>query len=32
MVVQQLNGHTTPEVWLLSPRLTERESTAAPNA
>jgi DNA-binding LacI/PurR family transcriptional regulator len=32
MVVQRLNGRTTPEVRLLSPRLTERESTAPPPA
>ena len=32
MVVRRLAGHTTPEVRLLSPRLTVRDSTAAPHA
>ncbi|MBB2502402.1 LacI family DNA-binding transcriptional regulator [Amycolatopsis echigonensis] len=32
MVVRQLGGHTAPEVRLLSPRLTRRESTAAPRS
>jgi DNA-binding LacI/PurR family transcriptional regulator len=32
MVVRRLGGHTTPEIRLLSPRLTVRDSTAAPPA
>ena len=32
MVMRQLAGHTAPEVRLLSPRLTRRESTAAPRS
>jgi DNA-binding LacI/PurR family transcriptional regulator len=32
MVVRRLNGHDTPEVRLLSPRLTQRDSTAAPHS
>ena len=32
MVVRQLGGHATPEVRLLSPRLTVRDSTAAARA
>ena len=31
MIVRQLRGHTTPEVRLLSPRLTTRDSTAPPH-
>jgi DNA-binding LacI/PurR family transcriptional regulator len=30
MTMRRLGGHTTPEVRLLDPRLTRRESTAAP--
>jgi DNA-binding LacI/PurR family transcriptional regulator len=32
MVVQRLNGHSSSETRLLSPRLTARRSTAAPHA
>jgi hypothetical protein len=28
--MRRLGGHTTPEVRLLGPRLTRRDSTAAP--
>lgn len=32
MVLRQLNGHIAPEVRLLSPHLTRRDSTAAPRS